>query len=99
MALFLNIRGRILAYRNIGTGTVNSVTLDMRLMVSLAVHTLATSVILVHNHPTGDLEPSKADIALTKRARKALNLIDVKLVDHFIISDKDGFSMFEHGFM
>lgn len=74
-----------------------SCSLDIRLTVSLALHTLAASVILVHNHPSGDLQPSNADTALTKRTREALRLVDLKLLDHIIISEKAGLSMFEKG--
>ena len=87
VALFLNRRGKAIGYRIISIGKVESTTVDIRLIASLALHTLASSVIVAHNHPSGFLEPSDADIAVTKRIRDALSLIDVKLLDHLIISE------------
>lgn len=87
VALFLNRRGKVIGYRLISTGKLESTTVDIRLIASLALHTLAASVIVAHNHPSGFLEASDADIAVTKKLKKALNLIDVKLLDHLIISE------------
>ena len=92
-ALFLNRRGMAIGYRLISTGKLESTTVDIRLIASLALHTLAASVIVAHNHPSGFLEASDADNAVTKKLKKALNLIDVKLLDHLIISEGGYLSM------
>jgi DNA repair protein RadC len=87
VALFLNVRGKIVGYKVICTGRLESTTVDVRLIASLALHTLSASVIVAHNHPSRHLEPSDADIGITKKLKKALNLIDVKLLDHLIICE------------
>ena len=91
VALFLNRRGKTIGYKVICTGRLESTTVDVRLVASLSLLTLSASVIVAHNHPSGFLEPSDADKAITKKLKKALNLIDVKLLDHLIIS--------EHGYV
>ena len=86
MAFFLNSRNKVIGYRVICTGTRTGCLIDIQLIVSLALHSLASSVILAHNHPSGNVTPSIADIETTKQIKAALNLIDVKLYDHYIIT-------------
>lgn len=99
MALFLNPVGKTIGYRVICTGTMLSTPVDIRLIASLALHTFAASVILSHNHPSGKLEASKADVLTTKKVKKALKLIDVKLLDHLIISESGYLSMAVKGLL
>ena len=89
IALLMNRRGKAIGYRIIATGSKDSTSVDVQLIASLALHTLATTVIIAHNHPSGSLRPSEADIAITKKIKNALNLIDVKLLDHLIISESE----------
>ena len=72
---------------------------DIRLIASLALHTLATCVIVAHNHPSGDLMRSDNDLNTTKILKNASKLIDVVLLDHLIISDRDYLSMSDKGLM
>lgn len=97
MAFFLNSRGKVIGYRLMGTGDMNKATLDVRLLVCLALYTLASSVILAHNHPSGYIDPSNADINVTKNVKQALKLIKVKLLDHIIITESDSLSMADRG--
>lgn len=97
MAFFLNSRHKVIGYRVICTGTRASCLLDVQLVVTLALHSLAYSVILAHNHPSGNLTPSIADIESTKKVKAALTLIDVKLYDHFIISEYGWSSIYMQG--
>jgi len=73
--------------------------IDIRLIASLALHSLADYVIVAHNHPSGGLDPSKSDIKSTKQIKKALSLVEVTLWDHLIISDNEYFSLSDHGLM
>ena len=73
------------------------VVVDVRLIVSLALHTMASKVILVHNHPSGKLEASEQDIKITNQIRGALKLIDVQLLDNLIITEDCYLSMQAHG--
>ncbi|MNL88291.1 hypothetical protein D3C87_2179130 [compost metagenome] len=68
-------------------------------MVKRALAHNAAALILCHNHPSGNSDPSQADRMLTKRLQKALELIDVRVLDHFIIGDGDPLSMAEYGWM
>jgi DNA repair protein RadC len=89
----MNSKGKTLGYRVIGMGRMHSTPVDIRLIASLALHTLATCVIVAHNHSSGDLMPSENDLNTTKRVKNVLKLIDVILIDHLIISNRDHFSM------
>jgi DNA repair protein RadC len=97
MAFFHHEKGKTIGYRVICTGLAHTVHVDIKLIASLALHTLASNVILAHNHPSGSLEPSTADITTTKQIKKALNLISVKLWDHLIINENDYLSMSDEG--
>jgi DNA repair protein RadC len=99
MALFISMANQNVGYHAAYMGTVDRTYGNTRYILTLALHTLACSVILVHNHPSGSLDPSTADITLTKRIRGALELIEVKLVDHLIINERAYLSMSDEGFM
>jgi DNA repair protein RadC len=93
MAVFMNRTGQVIGYRLLNTGNISHCDIDTRLLVSLALHCMASSVIIAHNHPSGNLTPSDADISLTKKIIDALALIDITLLDHQIIIDDGWFSM------
>jgi DNA repair protein RadC len=97
MALYFNNANQLISYRLISTGNMKGVVVDVRLIVSLALHTMASKVILVHNHPSGKLEASEQDIKITNQVRGALELIDVQLLDHLIITEDCYLSMQAHG--
>lgn len=93
MALLFNTSQKMIGHRLISTGTMKSCVVDIKLLISLALHTLAENVIIVHNHPSGNLNPSLQDEVITKKIKDALALIDVKLKDHFIVT-ADGYTSF-----
>jgi DNA repair protein RadC len=97
MALYFNNASQLISYRLISTGNIRGTIIDVQLVVSLALHTMASKVILVHNHPSGRLEASKSDIKITKQIKSALELIDVLLMDHLIITEDCYLSMHGHG--
>lgn len=86
MALFLNNKHRLLHAEELAYGTVNRVAVYSREVVEHALIHKATAVILVHNHPTGDVTPSKQDIEMTKNIAQALSSIQIELFDHLIVS-------------
>ncbi len=90
--LYLNHKNILIADKVYDHGTVNTVSIYPREIVKFALFHDASSIILVHNHPSGVTEPSKADLALTKAAQEALNTINVTLLDHIIISSNSYFS-------
>ncbi len=85
--LFLDNRHRVLAFDELFRGTIDNTTVYPREVVKQALQRNAAAVILAHNHPSGVAEPSEADQLITRRIRDALDLIDVRLLDHFIVGD------------
>ncbi len=83
--LFLDCRNRVLAFEELFHGTLDSAMVYPREIVRRAMERNAAAVILAHNHPSGVAEPSQADHLITQRIRKALELIDVRVLDHFIV--------------
>lgn len=92
-ALYLNSKNQAIGYRLISSGKLSSAVVDKSLLLSCALLIRATGIIIAHNHPSGDLTPSKADIRSTCQLQKAINLIDCRLVDHLILSDHAWYSM------
>ena len=87
--LFLNCRNKVLAFEKLFHGTLDSAMVYPREIVRKAIEHNASAVILAHNHPSGVAEPSHADHAITERIRKACGLIDVRVLDHFVITPAD----------
>ena len=87
--IFLDIKCRVIGEEIMQRGTLNQVAIHPREVVKLAMEKKADSLILVHNHPSGDVTPSKADIAITKQIDQALNEINIQLLEHVIISRYD----------
>jgi DNA repair protein RadC len=96
---FFNSRSQNIGYRVLSTGTMDSTVIDIRLLAGLALHSLASFVIIAHNHPSGILQASINDIYTTRKIKKALRLIDVKLMDHLIISESGWLSMSVEGLL
>ena len=96
-ALFLDNKHRVIAYEELFFGTIDSASVHPRIIVQRALQLNAAAVIVAHNHPSGDPEPSQQDIDLTKRLKDALKLVDVNLLDHLIIGSVDIFSLVERG--
>ena len=95
--LFLNNRNRLIADEVQQTGTVDHTPLYPREVVRRALELGASALVMVHNHPSGDPTPSKADIAMTHAVRDALAKIDIRLHDHVIIGRKDTVSLRSDG--
>ena len=70
---------------------------DLKIILKHGIEILASSIIAVHNHPSGNLKPSQADIELTKKLKEAAKLIDIVLLDHLIIGDKKYYSFADEG--
>lgn len=90
--LLLNRRNAVMKSWQASLGGVDSTIADPRLIVRKAIECSASGVILCHNHPSGNLTPSKSDIQLTKKLCKAFEFFDVKVLDHIIVGHGDYFS-------
>ncbi|MDY7583088.1 RadC family protein [Pseudomonas sp. CCI3.1] len=97
--LFLDSKHRMLAFEVLFRGSIDSASVYPRQVVKRALAHNAAAVIFCHNHPSGVTEPSQADRTLTKRLIQALDLIEVRVLDHFIVGDGHPLSMVEHGWM
>ena len=86
MAFYLNSANKLIRYRLISTGTTSACLIDIKLTVSLALHCMASFVIIAHNHLSGNLKPSQQELQITERVKNALKLIDIGLLDHIIIN-------------
>lgn len=95
--LGLDAKKKVLCCREIAKGSVNSAAVSVRKIVEIALSENLTSVILAHNHPSGLALPSAEDLYTTKRVAYALASVDVKLVDHIVVFDKEFVSMVQSG--
>ncbi len=86
--LFLDNKHRVIKYEELFRGTIDSSTVHPREVVRRALHHNAAALVLAHNHPSGVAEPSRSDQLITDRLKQALALIDVRLLDHFIVGDE-----------
>ncbi len=74
-------------------GSTSSVNVNLKLLFAVVLRFCATSIIIAHNHPSGKLKPSESDIAITKKVRRAGELLDIKLLDHLIITNESFYSI------
>ncbi len=96
---FLDNQNRLIACEDMFRGTLDGTSVYPREVVKAVLQYNAAAVIFGHNHPSGVLEPSKADHAVTKRLKDALALIDVKVLDHIIANGKQALSFAEQGYL
>ncbi len=83
--LFLNNGRRVLGWLPVATGGISAVSIDQRLMFAAALRGAATGIILAHNHPSGNLTPSTADLVFTREIRLSGEILKIELLDHLII--------------
>ncbi|MDX1667477.1 MAG: DNA repair protein RadC [Saprospiraceae bacterium] len=95
--LLLNRANRIVAREQISAGGVTGTVVDAKLIFSKAVEKLACSIILCHNHPSGNLQPSQADIDLTQKLKSAGETLDVLVLDHLIVAETGYYSFADEG--
>lgn len=86
VCMYLNRANRVIGVYPVSLGGITGTVADIRLILSVALKTAATSIILSHNHPSGNLEPSVADKSLTAKIKEACNYFDISLIDHIILS-------------
>ena len=97
--LFLDNRHRLIAAENLFQGTIDNTTVYPREIVKRALQLNAAALILGHNHPSGVAEPSEADRLITRRIRDALELVDVRLLDHFVVGTGTTVSLASRGLL
>ncbi|MEZ5014614.1 MAG: DNA repair protein RadC [Chitinophagales bacterium] len=97
--LYLNKANRVLEREKISAGGLTGTVVDLRIILRNALQKLACGLVLVHNHPSGNLQPSDADISLTKKVRDAATLLDITVLDHIIIGEKNYYSFADNGLL
>lgn len=98
LAIFLNSANKIIGYTVVSKGTINQSLIHPREVFKGAVLANASAVILTHNHPSGNLNPSEEDLSITERVRKAGDILGINLLDHIIVSDAGFYSLRENGY-
>lgn len=97
--ILLNKANKVLGIFDLSKGGICSSIIDVKIVLSIALKTLASGIIIVHNHPSGNLAPSKADIDITQKLKSACKIIELVLLDHLIISKEDYFSFADDGLL
>ncbi|MEY4345645.1 MAG: hypothetical protein RL032_1477 [Pseudomonadota bacterium] len=97
--VFLDVQNKLLAMEELFRGTLTQTSVYPREVVIRALHHQAAAVVLAHNHPSGSVQPSRADEALTNTLKAALALVDVRVLDHIIVAPGQALSMAEQGLM
>lgn len=95
--LMLNRANRILGRFKVSQGGLSGTVIDTRIILKKAVDNLASSIIVCHNHPSGNNQPSDADVKITDKLKRAAEMLEIKLLDHVIITDKSYFSFADEG--
>ncbi len=95
--LLLNRSNRVVTKFKISQGGISGTVIDVRLILKPAIENLASSIILCHNHPSGNRYPSDADEKITKKIKESAEIMDIKVLDHIIVTDKSYFSFQDEG--
>lgn len=97
IVLYLNNSNRTLGWSIASIGGISGTVVDVRLILRDALLTQATGLIMAHNHPSGALNPSHADISITNKVKKAAELMDIKVLDHLILTEDSYYSFADEG--
>ncbi|MGL5637872.1 MAG: JAB domain-containing protein, partial [Cetobacterium sp.] len=95
--IYLSSSNRLIGEETLFRGTIDRSVVYPRLIVERALKYPTKGIIFAHNHPSGDLTPSKKDIVLTQELKDLLDVLDIKLLDHIILGEGDHFSFYENG--
>lgn len=97
--ILVNRANCVLGIYELSKGGISGTVVDLRIILSVALKCNASGIILVHNHPSGNLQPSESDRKITRKLKDACNLFEISLIDHFIISKTNFFSFTQDGFI
>ena len=95
--VLLSRANKIIGKQLIGRGGISETTADIKLIFKKSIESLASAIILAHNHPSGNLKPSQSDLNLTKKIKDAAKLFDISILDHLIIGDGNYYSFNDEG--
>ncbi|MBE6452830.1 MAG: DNA repair protein RadC [Alphaproteobacteria bacterium] len=94
--IYLDSKLHVIGQETMQKGTINSVAIHPREVIKAAMSNRASAIIMVHNHPSGNVQPSKSDVAMTERIDEACESIGIRLLDHLVVSNKDYYSFAQH---
>ncbi|MCB0396838.1 MAG: JAB domain-containing protein [Flavobacteriales bacterium] len=97
MVLHLDQSNRVLGYQLLSKGGIAGTVADIRLIYAAALKSLAVAIIIAHNHPSGNLNPSQSDRILTRRIKEAGEVLDIRLLDHIILTKETYYSFADNG--
>lgn len=97
--IYLNNANKVISRLQLSKGGITGTLVDVRLALKKALELGATSIVLCHNHPSGNLNPSSADKQLTKKLKTAAESLDIKILDHLIVTEKSYFSFADEGLL
>jgi len=97
--LYLNRKNEVIKKENISKGGISGTIADSKIIFKVAIEQLASAIIICHNHPSGNLKPSAADLSLTKKLKEIGVMLDTPVLDHLIIGEKDYFSFADENLM
>ena len=97
IALFLNRSNNTIGWIKISQGGISGTVIDIRLVLATALKCAASGIIMAHNHPSGNKQPSHNDITITNKLKDAGNIMDIRLLDHLIITESEYYSMADEG--
>jgi DNA repair protein RadC len=97
--LFLNRSNKVIDRMRLSQGGISGTVTDVRMVMKKAIEYLASGIIVCHNHPSGNLNPSESDTKITKKIKEAGSLMDIQLLDHLIISEKEYYSFADNGLL
>ncbi len=92
--MYLNRSNRVIGVYSLSVGGITGTVVDIRLLLSVALKIAATGMIMCHNHPSGNMQPSAADEDITKKVKKACEFMDLKLLDQLIIAPEGKYLSF-----
>lgn len=95
--IYLNRCNKIVSIENLSKGGISGTVTDVRIIIKKGIELLASGVILCHNHPSGNMNPSESDTKITNKIKEACNIMDIQLLDHLIISEDQYFSFADNG--
>lgn len=97
--LFLNQANQVLGYTLISEGGITETCADVRVILQAALLTNSVAIILAHNHPSGNLKPSRQDMEITKQVKDAAQFMRIKVLDHLILTDEGYYSFSDEGLL
>ncbi|HRP88943.1 MAG TPA: DNA repair protein RadC [Edaphocola sp.] len=99
LVLYLNFSHRLIAHEFISHGSLTASVVDLKILMRNALQNLSSKIIVAHNHPSGNLKPSNADISLTQRIKEATAFFDIELLDHIIVAENSYTSFKDEGLL